>query len=64
MEGQIKALDLVQKKVAKFANHTNDSVWETFAQRRMIARICAMFKAHTGERTWKPIGDRLKGPYY
>jgi hypothetical protein len=26
-EGQINALDRVQKKAAKFANHTNDSVW-------------------------------------
>ena len=29
--GQINALDLVQKKAAKFANHTNGSVWETLA---------------------------------
>jgi len=26
-EGQINALDYVQKKADKFANHTNDSVW-------------------------------------
>jgi len=26
-EGQISALDRVQKKATKFANHTNDSVW-------------------------------------
>ena len=30
-EGQINALDLVQMKAAKFANHTNDSVWENSA---------------------------------
>jgi len=30
-EGQINALDCVQKKAAKFANHTNSSVWETLA---------------------------------
>jgi hypothetical protein len=63
-EGQINALDHVQKKAAKFANHTSDSVWETLAQRRKIARICALFKACTGERTWKDIGDRLQGPCY
>ena len=63
-EGQINALDCVQNKAAKFANRTNDSMWETLAQRRKIARICALFKACTGERTWKAIGDRLKGPCY
>jgi hypothetical protein len=54
----------VQKKAAIFANHTNDSVWETLAQRRRIARICAPFKAHSGERALKAIGDRLQGPCY
>ena len=63
-KGQINALDRVQKKMAKFANHTNDSVWETLAQRRNITRICAVFKAYIGERAWKSIGDRLQGPCY
>ena len=54
----------MQKKVAKFANHANDSIWETLARRRKIARICALFKAYTGERAWKSIGDRLNGPCY
>jgi len=39
-------------------------MWQTLAQRRKIARICALFKACTGERAWKSIGDRLKGPCY
>jgi len=30
-EGQINALDCVQMKAAKFAYHTNDSVWENSA---------------------------------
>jgi hypothetical protein len=30
-EGQISALDRVQKKAAKFAHHTNNSNWETLA---------------------------------
>jgi len=30
-EGQLNALDLVQKKAAKFASHTNDSAWESLA---------------------------------
>ena len=38
-EGQINTLDRVQKKAAKFANLTNDSVWETLTHRRTVARI-------------------------
>ena len=38
-EGQINVLDFVQKKAAKFANHANDSVWETLAQRRKLAFV-------------------------
>jgi len=34
------------------------------AWRTKIARICALFGAYTGERTWKAVGDRLQGPYY
>ena len=49
----------MQKRVAKFANNINESVWETLAQRRLIARICALLKAYTGGRAWKAIGDRL-----
>ena len=60
-EGQINALDRVQKKAVKFANNTNDSVWEILAQRRKMA-LCS--KACTGERAWKSVGDRLKGPCY
>jgi hypothetical protein len=52
-EGQINALEHVQKKAAKFAighNHRNGSDWESLAQRRMTARLCALFKAYTGSR--------------
>ena len=62
--GQINALDRVQKKAAQFTNHTKDSDWETLAQRRKIARLCALFKAYSGERAWKVIRDRLRRPYY
>jgi hypothetical protein len=48
----------------KFAHHRNDSNWETLTQRREIARICALFKAYTGERAWKAIGDKLQRPCY
>ena len=59
MECQISALDRLQNKAAKFANHSGDSDWEPLAQRRKIARVCALYKAYTGERAWKAIGVRL-----
>jgi hypothetical protein len=40
------------------------SNWENSIQRSEIARICALFKAYTGERAWKAIGDRLQIPCY
>jgi hypothetical protein len=58
-EGQIGALDRVQKKAAKFAHHTNIPEWEILVSRRKLSRICALFKAYSGERFWKAIGDRL-----
>ena len=63
-EGQISALDRVQKKATKFAHHTNSSNWETLASRRKLSRICALFKAYSGERAWKVIGDKLQRPHY
>ena len=54
-EDQVSALNRVQKRAAKFANNINDSDWETSAQRRMIARKCAIFKAYTQGRAWKAI---------
>ena len=63
-EGQISALDRVQKRAAKFAHHKNSPNWETLASRRTLSRICALFKAYLGERTWKHIGDRLERPHY
>jgi hypothetical protein len=33
-------------------------------QCRKIARICALFRAYTGERAWKAAGDRLQRPCY
>jgi len=63
-EGQISALDRVQKKAAKFAHHKNSPNWEILASRRKLSRICALFKAYSGERAWKAIGDRLERPHY
>ena len=53
-EGQIVALDRVQKKAAKFAYHTNESNWKTLSQRGKISRIRAHFKAYSGERGERP----------
>jgi len=63
-EGQISALDRVQKKAAKFAHHRNSPNWVTLASRRKLLRICALFKAYSGERAWKATGDRLQRPHY
>jgi len=63
-EGQISALDRVQKKATKFAHYTNSPNWETLASRRKLSRICALFKAYSGEPVWKPTGDRLQRPHY
>jgi hypothetical protein len=63
-EGQINALDRVQKKMSRFAHHRNESNWETLTERRKLARLCALFKAYRGERAWKAVGDRLQTPCY
>jgi hypothetical protein len=60
----MNALDRVQKKAAKFAHLRNESNWETLTERRTIAHLYALFKAYTGERAWKAIGDRLQTPCY
>ena len=63
-ERQISALDRVHKKAAKFAHHTTSPHWETLASHRKLSRICALFKAFSGECAWKTIGDRLQRPHY
>ena len=62
-EGQISALDRVQKRAAKFAHHKNSLNWETLASHRKLSRICGLFKAYSGERARKPTGDRLERPH-
>jgi hypothetical protein len=47
--GQINALHRVQKHTALFATHTNDSEWETFAQRGTIATLCAVCNGTLGK---------------
>jgi len=61
-EGQVSALNQVQKRAAKFANNINKLGWETLAQRRLVARLCALFKAYTGGRAGKARVNRLLKP--
>jgi len=61
---QISALGRVQNKAAKFVHHLRGSDWESVAQHRKIAHMCALYKAYTGQRAWKAIGDRLQVPSY
>ena len=57
-------LDRVQNIVAKFGHHSGGSDWESLAQRRKVTHMCALYKAYTGEGTWKAIGDKLQAPSY
>jgi len=51
-----------KRKAAQFTNHTKDSDWETLAQRRTIARLCALFKAYSGGRGLESYtGQVVKG---
>jgi len=61
---QISELDRVQNNATNFAHHTNIPNWETLTSRRKLSRICALYKAYSGERAWKAIGDRLQRPHY
>ena len=61
-ERQISVLDRAQNKADKFAHHSGDSDWESLAQRRKIARMCALYKAYTDDRACRAIGDRLQAP--
>jgi hypothetical protein len=50
-EGQIGALNLVQRRAAKFANNADQTGWGSLAERRMVSPLCA-------------IEDRLLRPCY
>ena len=54
-EGQINTLDCVQKKAARFTNHTSDSVWEALAQRAF---------APSSERNSENGRGRIQGTGY
>jgi len=63
IHAEINALHRVQEKAAQFTDHAKDSDWETLTQPRTIARLCAILKAYSGERTCKAICDRLRRPF-
>ena len=63
-ECQVSVLDRVQYKAAKFAHNSGGSDWESLAQRRKIVRMCALYKAYTGERVWKASEDKLQAPSF
>jgi hypothetical protein len=52
------------KEAAKFAHYANSPNWETLASHRKLSRVCALFRAYSGEPAWKDIGDRLQRPHY
>ena len=62
--GQVSCLNRVQNGAVKFSNNINESCWDTLAQGRLIPRICALFKACTGRRAWKAIGNRILKQFY
>jgi hypothetical protein len=62
--GQIGALNRVQRRVAKFANNTDQTCWKSLAERRMVSRLCILFKAYTGRRAREAISGRLLRPCY
>jgi hypothetical protein len=62
--GQVSALNRVQARAAKFANNTDQIGWEALSDRRLVPRLCALFKAYSGNRAWKAIEDRLLRSHY
>jgi hypothetical protein len=56
-EGHAGALDHLQKGAAKFGNRDRTG-WETLAESRLVARLCALYRAYTGGPAWKAIGER------
>ena len=52
-EGQISALDRVQKKAAKFAHHNNSPNWETWESSKRLWTFykCTHARTHTTRRT-------------
>ena len=51
-EGQINALDRVQKKAAKFVRHKISPNLKSLASRRKVTRLGALYKTYCSERAW------------
>jgi hypothetical protein len=47
-EGVMTDAIIIDFSKAKFSKNINEPGWETLAQRRLMARICALLKAYTG----------------
>ena len=60
----LNTLDQVQEKEAQFKNLKKDSNWENLTRLGTITRLCALFPAYIGERSWIGIRDRLRRLYY
>ena len=58
-ERQINAVSRVQTITVPFARHTKNSGWENVAQPRTKTRLCALYKAHSRERAWNVIHERM-----
>jgi len=56
--GQTNELDRVQTKASQFTNSWKYCDWANLAHSWTIARLCTLFKACPGERTWKAKRDR------
>jgi hypothetical protein len=57
-EGQIDALNQVQRRAAKFANNADQMGWESLEEHRMVSRIYALFKTYTGRCAWEAVGGQ------
>ena len=63
-EGQITALDRVKRKRPNLYIMRTVRTWKLWLRVKKLSRICALFKAYSGERAWKAIGGRLQRPHY
>jgi hypothetical protein len=58
---QINEINKKRKKAVQFTNHTKDSDWENLAQRRTIARLCAILNRVVGNGLGKLFATSCEG---
>ena len=63
---QNNSLERIQQRVLKFCfrGNTRNVSWESLEDRRLRARLCAMFKAYSSYPAWKAITRRLYNTTY